>query len=122
VNSQHDPHTWWRKVGWALRGAGWAVRSQSNFVIHLASAAAVIAAATWLGCSLVEWCLLILCIAIVLAAEMFNTALEHMARAITREHDEGIRNALDTSAGAVLIAAAGAAIVGAVIFVGRMAL
>lgn len=115
-------HPWTSKVRWALGGVAWAVRSQSNFAIHLAAAAAVIAAAIILRATLVEWCVLVVCIAVVLAAEMFNTALEHLARAITREHHEEIRRALDTSAGAVLIAATGATIVGAVIFVNRLGL
>jgi diacylglycerol kinase len=105
-----------------MRGVGWAVRTQVNFVIHLAAAAAVVVAAFWLEATLVEWCVLILCIGIVLAAELFNTALEHMARAVTREHNEEIRNALDVSAGAVLIAATGAAITGAAIFIHRLGL
>jgi diacylglycerol kinase len=91
-------------------------------VIHLSAAAAVVVAGVLLRATLVEWCLLVVCIAVVLAAELFNTALEHLARAVTREHDEQIRNALDTSAGAVLIAATGAAIVGAAIFVNRLGL
>jgi diacylglycerol kinase len=115
-----DRHAWKSKVAWALRGVAWAVRSQSNFAIHLSTAAAVVVAAIVLRASLVEWCVLVVCIAVVLAAEMFNTALEHLARAITAERSEDIRNALDTSAGAVLVAAAGAAIAGAVIFVNRL--
>ncbi len=113
-------HTWIDRVRWAVRGVWWAVRTESNFAIHLAAAVAVIVAAALLRASLIEWCVLVVCIAIVLAAELFNTALEHLARAITHEHHEEIRNALDVSAGAVLVAAAGAAVTGAVIFVHRL--
>jgi diacylglycerol kinase len=98
------------------------VRTQSNFAIHLATAAAVVLAAALLDATVIEWCVLIVCIAIVLAAELFNTAIEHMARAITREHNEEIRDALDVSAGAVLVAATGAAITGAVVFIHRLGL
>ena len=115
-------HSWTSKVGWALRGVGRAIRTQSNFAIHMATAAAVVVAAIVLRATLAEWSILVVCIAIVLAAEMFNTALEHLARAITQEHNEDIRNALDTSAGAVLVAATGAAITGGVIFVHRFGL
>jgi diacylglycerol kinase len=114
-------HPWTSKVGWAVRGVLWGIRSQrSNFAIHLTAAAAVLFAGFWLHVSLVEWCLLVMCIATVLAAELFNTALEQLARAITREHSEEIRNALDAGAGAVLVAAKGAAIVGAIIFINRL--
>ncbi len=107
--------SWARKFQLAARGVVWAFRTQVNFRVHLALAVAVIAAAAYLQCSLVEWCVLALCIMTVLAAETFNTALEHLARAVTREHNEEIRNALDTAAGAVLLTAVGAASVGAAI-------
>ncbi|MGD9720472.1 MAG: diacylglycerol kinase [Pirellulales bacterium] len=115
-------HPWKSKVYWALSGVGWGVRSQSNFIVHLTAAAAVVIAATLLRASLLEWCGLGLCIAIVLAAELFNTALEHLARAVTREHNEEIRHALDTSAGAVLVAATGAVLVGGAILINRLGL
>lgn len=119
-NSRRNPFA--SKVRWALRGAAWAIRSQSNFAIHLAAAVVVIAAAVVLRATLIEWCVLVLCIAVVLAAETFNTSIEHLARAITREHNEEIRDALDTAGGAVLLAATGAAIVGGIIFVNRLGL
>ena len=67
-----------------------------------------------------EWCLLILCIATVLTAEMFNTAIEHLARAITPDRHDELRDALDTSSGAVLLASLGAATVGTWIFAARL--
>jgi diacylglycerol kinase len=112
--------TWARKFQLAARGVGWAFQTQVNFRVHLALAAAVVAAAAFLQCSLVERCVLVLCITTVLAAETFNTALEHLARAVTREQHEEIRHALDTAAGAVLLTALGAATVGAVILGNRL--
>ena len=109
--------SWSDKLRGAIRGLSWAIRTQVNFKIHLAVALAVIAAAAWLDANTLEWCALVLCIATVLAAETFNTSIEHLARAVTREHDEEIRNALDIAAGAVLMASLGAAIAGTVIFV-----
>ncbi|MGE3809741.1 MAG: diacylglycerol kinase family protein [Gemmataceae bacterium] len=121
ANGQPPRHSWTRKVGWAVRGVLWSIGAQrGNFAIHLATAAAVLVAGFLLQVSLVEWCLLVMCIAAVLAAELFNTALEQLARAITREHSEEVRNALDAAAGAVLVAAKGAAIVGAIIFISRL--
>ena len=118
----HPPrHPWNRKIGWAVRGVLWGIRSQpDNFGVHLTMSAAVVLAGFLLQVSLVEWCLLVMCIATVLAAELFNTALEQFARAITLEHREEIRNALDAAAGAVLVAAKGASIVGAIIFINRL--
>ncbi len=57
-----------------------------------------------------------LCIAGVLTAEMFNSALESMAKAITGESDPHLGNSLDIGSAAVLVASIGAAVVGAIIF------
>jgi undecaprenol kinase len=51
---------------------------------------------------------------------MFNTALEQLVRATCPERKPEIGRALDISAGAVLVASCGAAIVGCVIFVYRL--
>ncbi len=64
----------------------------------------------------VEWCVLLVCIATVLAAETFNSALELLAKAITDEHDPRLADALDIGSGAVLAASIGAALVGSIPF------
>jgi diacylglycerol kinase len=118
-----DPRrgSWIGKFRCAGRGVMGALRAQrSSFAVHLVVAAAVVVAAIVLGVSLIEWCVLILCVAAVMIAELFNTALEHLARAVTREHNEEIRDALDTSSGAVLLVAIGAAIAGSLIFMHRL--
>ncbi len=118
----HPRRNAWRdKFRWAARGLLGAMRSERNFRIHLAAAVAVVVAGALLRVSPLEWCLLTLCIAVVLAAEMFNTAVEHLARAITQDHSEQIRDALDTAGGAVLLSSIGAAIVGGIIFLCRLA-
>lgn len=79
-------------------------------------AAAVIACAALFHASLTEWCLLLLCITLVLSAEMFNTVLEHFGKMITDKFDPRMRDALDIGSAAVLVASIGAAIVGAIVF------
>jgi diacylglycerol kinase len=106
---------WPRKFALAGRGIARAIRGERNFAVHLVAALAVVAAAAALGASRLEWCILIVCMAVVLAAELFNTAIEHLARAITAEENDEIRDALDIASGAVLIASIGAAVVGALI-------
>jgi diacylglycerol kinase len=61
-----------------------------------------------------------LCITVVLTAEMFNSALESMAKAITGQSDPHLGNSLDIGSGAVLLASLGAAIVGSIIFIARL--
>lgn len=118
----HPPRrrTWRAKFGDAGRGTMLGLRGQSSFTVHLLCGGVVVAAAAALGLSRGEWCLLLLCIALVLSAEMFNTALEHLARAVDRKPNAEVAAALDVSSAAVLLAALGAAAVGALVFVHRL--
>ena len=111
---------WSCKFGDAFRGIWRAVRSQNSFAVHLTVATAVIVAAAVLRVSLVEWCLLVGAIGFVLTAEVFNTAIESLARA----HDVGrhprIRDALDMASAAVLVAAIMASLIGATVFLPKL--
>ncbi len=107
--------SWPVKFRDALRGLKAGVRGQSSFFVHFFSAAAVIVAGYVLTLALWEWCALLLCIFGVLTAEMFNSALESMAKAITGESDPHLGNSLDIGSAAVLVASIGAMIVGALI-------
>ena len=112
--------SWKQKFADAFRGLREGVRGQGSFAAHFFAAGAVLAAAAALGMNDAQWCLLLLCIAGVLAAEMFNSALESLAKSITRDDNPHVRDALDIASGAVLIAAFGAVAVGIVLF-GRRA-
>lgn len=87
-------------------------RSQSSFAVHIPVAIAVIVAAFLTEASTVGWCILILCIAFVLAMETMNSALEVLVKKLHPQPHQDIRNALDMASGAVLIASIGAAIIG----------
>lgn len=104
-----------RSFVFAFRGLGFVLRSQHNAWIHLAASAAVLAAAFFLEVSRMEWCFLILAIGAVWCAEAFNTALEELADAVDSEPNPLIGRAKDSAAGAVLVAAMAAAIVGIII-------
>jgi diacylglycerol kinase len=108
--------SWREKFRCALRGLNLGMRGQSSFFVHFFMTFAVIAAAAVLQVSRPDWFLLILCITGVLTAEMFNGALEAMARAITRDENHHVGAALDIGSAAVLVAAIGAALVGSLIF------
>ncbi len=109
--------SWKRKFQDALRGMGFSIRHQVSYKVHLVFAALVPVMAFWMQLDLVRWSLLLLCIFAVLTAEMFNTAIETLAKAITKDHNELIGQALDIAGGAVLLSSIGASLVGAVIFV-----
>ena len=104
--------TWVQKFRDAARGVKIAVRGEVNFFIHFFIAVVAGVAGGIVELSDERWCLYILCVTIVLAAELFNTAIEHLARAVTREQHPEVRDALDIASGGVLMAAIGAAVVG----------
>ena len=107
--------SWPEKFRNAFHGLKEGIRGQSSFFVHFFAAAAVITtAAMWLR-ELAEWCLLLLCITVVLAAEMFNSALESLAKAVTDRLDPHVGRALNIGSAAVLIASIGASIVGTII-------
>jgi len=107
--------TWIQMLRDAMRGVKIAVRGEVNFFVHFFIAVLAGVAGGIVELSDERWCVYILCVTIVLTAEMFNTAIEHLARAVTREQQPEVRNALDVASGAVLLAAIGAASVGLLI-------
>ena len=87
--------TWSRKFADAFRGLARAVRTQSSFAVHLGMAGAVVAAGPLFRVSAVEWCLLAFAIGLVLMAEIFNTAIESLARAPGSRRHPRLRDALE---------------------------
>ncbi len=112
--------SWLVKFVAAFRGWRLGTRGQNAFFVHFPAGMAVVGAAAGFRVTATEWCLLLLCITIVLAAELFNSALETMARAVTQTHHEAVGQALDIASGAVLLAACGAAVAGLIILLPRL--
>lgn len=112
--------TWVSKFSDAFRGVARGVVGQSSFYVHIPVAILVVAAAAVLGASTLEWCALILCIAGVLTAELFNSSIEFLARAVDTEFNENIGAALDIASGAVLVMSGGTVVVGLMIFCPKM--
>ena len=107
---------WSRKFADAFRGLSRAVRTQSSFAVHLLAAGSVVAAGAFFRVSAGEWCLLALAIGLVLMAEIFNTAIESLARAPGSRRHPRLRDALDMASAAVLLAAITAAVIGVIVF------
>ncbi len=109
-----------RSFGYAGRGILVLVLTQGNALIHLAATVAVITAGFFFKVTAGEWAALVLSMAAVWIAEGLNTAIEALADCITQENDPLIRRAKDVAAGAVLIAAMAAAVVGGIVFGPRL--
>jgi diacylglycerol kinase len=110
-------NAWTRRFGYALRGIAVAFSAESNFWICGVLLAVTVAVGAWLDLSPERWCLVALATTTIVVAEMFNTAIENLAKSITRERRPEIRDALDIAAGAVLLSTIGAACVGVIAIV-----
>jgi diacylglycerol kinase len=113
----HPKRTWRRKFDDAFRGIIQSIRQQSSYRVHFFFAMIVPIIAVLLKLHLLEWCFVILLIAVVIVAEMFNSAIETLSRVITDKYDKRIMQVLDITSGAVLVVSTFAAILGTVIFI-----
>jgi diacylglycerol kinase (ATP) len=92
------------------------IRCQHNAWIHALATVAVLLAALFFRISSADWCWIILAIAIVWTAEALDTAFEFLADAASPEFHPLVRDAKDVAAGAVLITAIAAVIIGSIVF------
>lgn len=106
--------------GYAFEGIFEVMQSQANFKIHLSAAVVAVTAGYYFSISTTEWCLIIIAIALVLSAETFNTAIEHLTDLVSPEYHVLAKKAKDAAAGAVLLIAIGAAIIGMIIFIPKI--
>lgn len=106
-----------RSFRYAFQGLWHVLRYEHNFLIHITAAVAVVAAGFYFGITRIEWLVIILCIAGVMAGEIFNTTIEKLVDIIHPEWHSKIGQIKDMAAAAVLVLAAGAAVAGLVIFI-----
>jgi diacylglycerol kinase (ATP) len=111
-----------RGFGYALNGIWHAAVTQLNFKVHLGAALMAVYAGYALHISASEWLWIILCIGMVLIAELFNTALEFLTDLVSPEYNKKAGLVKDMSAGAVLITAICALLIGLIIFVPKLLL
>ena len=105
-----------RRFGYAFNGIRLLITREHNAWIHCFVAVCVVVAGILLGLSEMEWIAVVIVIGAVLAAEAVNSALEAIADFVSPEYSEAIKRTKDLAAGAVLIIAIAAAIVGGIIF------
>src|ERR1051326_1225522 len=100
---------------YAFKGLLIAAKEELNFRIHLFDIVIVIVAGASLRVSVIEWAVLALTIGLVIAAELFNTAIEDIVNFISPEFNEKAGRIKDVSAAAVMVTAFAAIIVAAYI-------
>lgn len=105
---------------YAFTGMWSAYKSERNMKIHIAVAILVILFGIFLQISTYEWIACIVCFAMVIGAEMFNTAIETVVDITMPKKDERAKKAKDVAAGGVLVFAIGSAIIGSIIFIPKI--
>ena len=104
-----------RSFRYALRGVRTMLVSQHNAWIHAVATFAACGAGLLLGLSTLEWCAIVLAIVGVWTAEALNTALEFLCDVASPEFHPLVEKAKDVAAGAVVIAALGAVVIGVLV-------
>ncbi|HEY1707325.1 MAG TPA: diacylglycerol kinase family protein [Rhizomicrobium sp.] len=105
-----------RSVRFALAGIVLMLRTQHNAWLHVAATVAVGTAGFALHISAQDWRWVTVAIVLVWVSEGVNTAFEHLCDVVAPEFHASVKASKDIAAGAVLITALGAAVLGALIF------
>lgn len=109
-----------KTFGYAFEGILTGIRKERNMRIHTAAMILVVFFGTVLGLSATEWCICLVLFGLVMALELVNTAVEAVVDLVTEERKPLAKTAKDTAAGAVLIAAIMAAVIGCIIFLPKI--
>lgn len=111
-----------KSFGFAFKGIAWLVRSQVNAKIHLVATFTILVLGLYLSLSITEWCLILICMGVVIALEAVNTAIEHVVDLASPEYHELAGKAKDLAAAAVLISVLFFAVVWSLIFIPKLLL
>ena len=109
-----------KSFSYAFNGIKLLIRYEHNAWIHCFAAVVVIGSGLFLGLTSAEWIVITFAIGMVLAAEAFNSSIEALCDLVSPEYNEAIKKSKDMAAGAVLILAIAAAIIGFIIFIPKL--
>lgn len=104
----------------AWKGLSVFVRQEHNAWIHLSMTVLVILAGFLFRISTYEWIAVVFAIGLVISAEAINSAIERLADVVQPNRDERIRDVKDICAGAVLVCAMTAFVIGLIVFLPKL--
>ncbi|OGP14455.1 MAG: hypothetical protein A2052_06715 [Deltaproteobacteria bacterium GWA2_54_12] len=110
------PKNWFESLNFAIEGVIYAFKTQRHVRYHYIIAAGALFLSLFLELPVIEFVLFAMAVIILLFAEMMNTAIEETVNLVEDKHHMIAKNAKDVSAGAVLIASIGVAIMSYMIF------
>lgn len=120
MDYQDKNHSFLFRLKNALMGVVNTIQTENNFRIQLLVSLMVLVAGISLKLSTFEWIIIILCIFIVLALELMNTAVENVVNLVTSEYHPLAKKAKDAAAASVLIFSVATAIIGCIIFLPKI--
>lgn len=103
---------------YAFEGIFRTIKNERNLRIHLTCLCymfGILGLTDWFVLSKAEWAILVLASGAVIAGEIVNTAIENAVNLASEEHTEYGKIAKDAAAGAVLVSAISAVVVGLII-------
>ena len=92
------------------------IADQRNLRVLICIGAAVVAAGFYYDITTVEWCIVLLCIGLVVGLEMINSSIESLVDLVTMEKNPLAGKVKDMAAGAVLFTSVMSTIIGLIIF------
>src|SRR4051812_9749939 len=102
---------------YASKGVSYALRTQVNIWMQLAATLAVMLLAWWLDFTLEQYLIVLLTIGFVITTELLNTAIEELTDLVSPQMQPKAGVVKDVAAGAVLVSATVAVVIGVVLFV-----
>jgi diacylglycerol kinase (ATP) len=106
---------WIKSANHAIEGILHAAKTQKHMRYHLYAAILILLLSFSLGVSWMEFTALVVLTIIVISVEMINTAIESITDVLFKEYDPRAKAIKDIAAGAVLITAMGAVVIGYII-------
>lgn len=119
MQTKEKTGTLWESFKHALDGLFSVIRNERNFRIHICVAVYVAVFSVIGKVGVPTFLKFLICIGAVMAAELFNTAIELLCDEITHAYNENIKRIKDVSAGAVLVVALFSAILGLCVFLSK---
>jgi len=105
-----------KSFAYAIQGIVFMLKTQHNAWLHFIATLLVIALAIYCGVNSSDWRWLVVAMAMVWVAETMNTAVEYVCDVVSPNYSQAVKHAKDIAAGGVLIAAAGAMLIGGLTF------
>ncbi|WP_374702793.1 MULTISPECIES: diacylglycerol kinase family protein [Bacillaceae] len=120
LKGRSERERFFRSFSFAWDGILTTFKTERNFQFHIVICILVTAASFFFHISLSEWIIVLFLMGGMLSLELMNTALERIVDLVTSEYHPLAKAGKDAAAGAVLIYAVLAVIIGLIIFIPKV--